>query len=140
MELEKVKHVKNYEVVIILKPDANEERQKALFKKNQGIIESCSGKIHHVESWGTRALANPIKKQKRGHYFYSTFNSFPEAIAELERTMRINEDVLRFMHTKLSDKVDLAKHLEQFHESLREASKREREKELKRERKIPPKG
>lgn len=120
-----------YEVVVIMHPDATIEEQKELFKKNKGIIETFKGKINTLDTWGKRALANPIGKSKRGQYFHASFEARPAAIPELERTMRINDKVLRFMHTKLDVRVSLTKHMEAFKKGLAETAQREKEREAK---------
>src|SRR4051812_7487109 len=83
-----------YEVVVIMHPDATEADQKSLFARNQSIIQQYSGRMHHLDTWGKKQLANPIGKSKRGIYFHSTFEAEPQAIQEIERTMRINDKVL----------------------------------------------
>lgn len=120
-----------YEVVLIMHPDTTLEEQKELFRKNKGIIETFKGKMNSIETWGKRNLANQIGKVKRGHYFHATFEARPAAIPELERTMRINDKVLRFMHTKLDVRVSLAKHMENFRKGLAETAQREKEREAK---------
>lgn len=123
--------VRKYEAIIIMHPDASEAEQKALFLKNREIIKSFDGEMNHLDTWGRRKLANPINKLTRGIYFHATFESKGDAIAELERTMRINDKVLRFQHTRLDDRISLAKYLENFKDSLAETSRREREREAK---------
>lgn len=122
---------RKYEAVIILNPDISEDDQKTVLRKNREIIQRFKGDVHHVDTWGKRKLANPIEKFTRGNYFHVTFEAKGEAIAELERTMRINDSVLRFQHTRLDDRVSLAKFVERFKESLAEAAQREREREAK---------
>jgi small subunit ribosomal protein S6 len=121
--------VRPYEAIILMDPNSSEEEQKALFQKNKGIIESFSGQISHVDTWGPRKLGNPIEKVTRGIYFHCTFTASPESIMELERTMRNNEKVLRFMHTRLPDGVSLTEYMDKFREALIER----REKEAKRQ-------
>lgn len=116
-----------YEGIIIVKAETSEEKQKALFQKNKQIIESFKGTVNHVDTWGRRKLANMINKERTGIYFHTTFSATPAVIAELERTMRINDDVLRFMHTRLEDNTDLAKHVEQFKEVLAANQRREKD-------------
>ena len=123
--------LKPYEVVVIMHPDATLEDQKELFRKNQNTIKSFKGEIHSLETWGKRSLANLIGKSKKGIFFHSLFMSQPAAIAELERTMRINDKVLRFMHTKLDPRTSISKHLEIFKKGLQESATREREREAK---------
>ncbi|KYG60801.1 30S ribosomal protein S6 [Bdellovibrio bacteriovorus] len=122
---------KPYEVVVLMHPDATLEEQKDLFKKNKATIESFKGSINSLETWGKRNLATPIGKTKKAIYFHSTFEADTQAIAELERTMRINDKVLRFMHTRLDERVSLAKFMEGFKKGLSESAAREKEREAK---------
>src|SRR5262252_4166019 len=100
---------RKYEAVIIMHPDASEEEQKTILRKNRDIIQQFKGEMHHLDTWGKRRLANPVNKFTRGTYFHMTFEAQGDAISELERTMRINERILRFQHTRLDDRVSLAK-------------------------------
>jgi small subunit ribosomal protein S6 len=120
-----------YEVVILMHPDSTLQEQKDLFNKNKSIIQNFKGSIHSLETWGKRTLANPIGKNRKAVYFHCTFEAQTAAVAELERTMRINDKVLRFMHTKLDSRVSLAKFMETFKKGLQDSAQREREKEAK---------
>ncbi len=131
MELSKVTVTRPYEAVIMMDVDASEEDQKALFKKNKSIIESFSGELNHVDTWGKRKLANPIEKTTRAIYFHSTFMASPDAIKELERTMKLNDKVIRVVHTRLSEKETLAKQVEAFKDRLADTLQKEKEKEAK---------
>lgn len=132
MQLEKRPDIRPYEVVILMHPDASEDEQKALFKKNKSIIEEqFGGKLNHLDTWGKRNLANSIAKNKKAVFFHSTFTAQPSAIAELERTMRINDKVLRFMHTSLDERTELNRYVENFKKSLAESAAREKEREAK---------
>lgn len=131
LELTQSQVVRPYEAVVMLDPTSSEQEQKDLFKKNKGIIESFSGEFNHVDTWGKRKLANPIENKTRAVYFHSTFTASPEAIAELERTMKLNEKVLRVVHSRLSEKVPLAKYLENFKDQLADTLAKEKEKEAK---------
>lgn len=123
--------IRPYEGVIIVHPDATEEDQKNLFKKNKSIIEGFKGQVNHVDTWGKRRLASHIEKIQKAVYFHTTFSAGPQAVAELERTMRINEKVLRFMHTALDRDVELPRFVEEFKTGLEDSAKREREREAK---------
>ncbi len=131
MELSKVTVTRPYEAVIMMDVDASEEDQKALFKKNKSIIESFSGELNHIDTWGKRKLANPIEKTTRAIYFHSTFMASPDAIKELERTMKLNDKVIRVVHTRLSEKETLAKQVEAFKDRLADTLQKEKEKEAK---------
>ncbi len=132
LNLEVRPYLRPYEGVVLIHPEASEDEQKALFKKNKSIIEEqFGGAVKHLDTWGKRSLANPIEKLKKAVYFHTTFEANPQAIAELERTMRINDRVLRFMHTRLDEGTDLNTHVENFKKALAESAAREREREAK---------
>jgi small subunit ribosomal protein S6 len=131
MPASQIDNRRKYEAVIIINPDASEEDQKNVLRRNRDIIQNFKGEIHHIDTWGKRKLANPINKFARGNYFHMTFEAKGEAVAELERTMRINDQVLRFQHTRLDDRVSLAKFVEKFKDALAEAAQRERDREAK---------
>ena len=120
-----------YEAVIIVHRDATLELQKDLFKKNKGTIESFNGSVFTLDTWGKRTLATPIGKSRKALFFHTLFESTGNSVAELERTMRINDKVLRFVHTRLDERTALAKHYENFKKGLAETASREREREAK---------
>ncbi len=120
-----------YEVVILMHPDSTVEEQKELFKKNKTTIASFKGSIHSLDTWGKRTLVTPIGKLRKAVYFHSIFEAGPQAIMEIERTMRINDKVLRFMHTKLDERVPMSKHAETFKKGLADSAAREKEREAK---------
>ena len=84
----------NYEVVMILKPDLGEEATAALVEKFKTVIEQ-RGTVAEVDEWGKRHLAYPIDDINEGYYVLMTFNAEPALPAELDRQMRINENVMR---------------------------------------------
>lgn len=120
-----------YEAIVLVHPDMNVEDQKELFRKNKATIEGFKGSIFSLETWGKRTLANPIGKIRKATYFHMLFESNPQAIAEVERTMRINDKVLRFMHSRLDERVSLAKFQEAFKKGLQDSAAREKEREAK---------
>lgn len=120
---------RKYECLIILHPDASEKDQKAFFQKQKDILKQFEGKFHHIDSWGKRRLANPIEKLKVGNYFHTTFEAKAESVIELERVMRIEDKVLRFMHSRLDDRVTLGQHIDTYREVIKASIQRENEKE-----------
>ena len=132
MQLEQRVELRPYEAVIIMHPDSTEDEQKNLFRKNKQIVEEqFKGTFNHVDTWGRRSLANPIEKIRKAVYFHATFQAEPSAVAELERTMRINDKILRFQHTRLEDGTELGAFVEDFKKALAESAAREREREAK---------
>jgi small subunit ribosomal protein S6 len=131
MELAQRALIRPYEVVILMHPDSTDDHQKELFRRNKSIVEQYSGEIHHLDTWGRRNLSNPIEKSKKAIFFHCTFTAAPKAIMELERTMRINDRVLRFTHTRLPEGTNLTQYLENFKKALAETAAREKEREAK---------
>jgi small subunit ribosomal protein S6 len=135
LEFKKSEKMRPYESIIIMDPNASEQDQKALFNKNKEIVEGFKGSMYSVETWGKRPLANPIEKHQVGTYFHSYFTADPSAIVELERTMKINEKVLRYMHTRLNDKQTVEKHAEDYKQVLKDSNVRQQEAELRMQKK-----
>jgi small subunit ribosomal protein S6 len=87
----------SYETVCVFHPELPEPRMKELTAWMQKIVENGQGSDIQIEEWGMRDLAYRIKKQRRGYFVRLEFDSAPAALKELERNLRLNEDVLRFL-------------------------------------------
>lgn len=127
----KADQLNSYEVVVILDPDTTLDQQKSIFQRSKSVIENYGGRVHSLDTWGRRQLANPIKKKSQGIYFHMLFQAKPASIAELERIMRISDQIMRFMHVKLDSRIPMEKHEERFKMALRETAEREKEREVK---------
>ena len=90
-----------YETVLIARQDLAPAQVEELTQTVQTKITELGGKTAKTESWGLRNLAYKIQKNRKGHYTLLQFEAPPQAVQELERTMRINEDVLRYLTTKI---------------------------------------
>ncbi len=86
-----------YETLTVLNPDLGEAGSKEMVAKIRGILESGRAEITKVDEWGMRELAYPIRKQHRGIYALIEYKAEPVAVAELERQLKLNEQVLRFL-------------------------------------------
>ncbi len=89
-----------YETVFIARQDMSDAQVKDLTDGYQKIITEAGGKINKTENWGLRNLAYRINKNRRGHYVLIESDVEAPAIHEMERTMRLNEDILRYMSTR----------------------------------------
>ena len=89
-----------YELMFILKPEVAEEARKAEIEKIKGLIAAGKGEIVKEDVWGQRVLAYPIKNFSEGFYHLLNFNSSPAKIKELERSLTLDEEVLRFLIIK----------------------------------------
>lgn len=97
-----------YETTYILRADTSEDNQKSFLEKLKGIIAAHGGQVIAVEDWGKRRLAYAIEKETRGYYTYLLYTGNNTLVAELERNMRINEQVMRFLSVKLENDFDAA--------------------------------
>jgi len=86
-----------YENVFIARQDISGAQVDALADTFTQLISEQGGEVKRREYWGLRNLAYRMKKNRKGHYLLMNIEAPPAAIAELERTMRINEDVLRYL-------------------------------------------
>ena len=86
-----------YETVFIARQDLTEQQVKDLADSLSKFITDGQGKVHKIEHWGLRTLAYRINKNRKGHYVLIETDSPAPAVLEMERNMRFNEDVLRFL-------------------------------------------
>lgn len=84
----------NYEVVYILNPNLDEAATATLVEKFKALVES-KGTLGEVNEWGKRHLEYPINDLHEGYYVLMTFSSTPDLPAELDRQLRINDNVMR---------------------------------------------
>lgn len=90
-----------YEHMLIARQDISAQAVDALATHLKTIIENEGGKVEKQEYWGLRTLAYRIKKNRKGHYVLLNLNAPANAIVELERQLKINEDVLRFISVRV---------------------------------------
>ena len=90
-----------YEHMLIARQDISAQAVDALATHLKTIIETEGGKVEKQEYWGLRTLAYRIKKNRKGHYVLLNLNAPAKAIFELERQLKINEDVLRFLTVRV---------------------------------------
>jgi len=86
-----------YETVFIARQDLSDTQVKDLIAQFSKIITDNGGKIHKTEHWGLRTLAYRIKKSRRAHYALIESDAPAPAIHEMERRMRLSEDILRYL-------------------------------------------
>ena len=92
--------MRRYELMLVLRPDAPDERAAAVIDRTTRHVVASGGQIVKVAPWGRRRLAYPIDRYRDGSYHIVVFEAPPEAIAELERSLQITEDVLRYLVTR----------------------------------------
>ena len=88
--------MRNYEVVIIVHPDLDDNALQGIVERVQGWITGAGGSVDKVDMWGKRRLAYSIRKQREGQYVYFESQFNPSFSAELERNMRFVEPIMRY--------------------------------------------
>jgi small subunit ribosomal protein S6 len=86
-----------YEHVFLARQDMSAQQVDALVEQYKGVIEANGGKVGRVENWGLKSLTYRINKNRKAHYALMDIDAPAPAVHEMERQMRISEDVLRYM-------------------------------------------
>jgi len=92
-----------YECVLIARNDVTQQQVEAVADNVATQLETDGGTIQKREYWGLRSLAYRIKKNRKGHYMLLGLNAPPASVGEIERQLRLNEDVLRFMTIRVDE-------------------------------------
>jgi len=87
--------LRKYETLLIIRPDVDEEDLKSLLEEVKNIISQQGGRVTGVDNWGVRRLEYPIKREEKGRYAVVNFEGGGSAIKEIERVMKIKDEVLR---------------------------------------------
>ncbi len=95
-----------YETIFIVNPDVSQENTEQLTDELVARVEKTGGRIVKREYWGSRPLAYSIQKRKRGHYILLVTDGEPQAIQALESAIRLEERILRFLTTRLTELSD----------------------------------
>ena len=89
-----------YETIYIVKQDLDIKLLKDLEEKYDNLLKLNKAIIEYKENWGLRNLAYKIQSYKKGYYYMIVFNGEKEAVSELERNFRIDENIIRFLTSK----------------------------------------
>lgn len=88
--------MRNYELVYVVKSNSDEEVREAILNKVKEVV-ATDGEIVKVDTWGTKKLAYPIAKFTEGFYVLVNFKSAVDVPKEIDRNLKINENVIRHM-------------------------------------------
>jgi small subunit ribosomal protein S6 len=89
-----------YETLFILNPELPEAQVRETIDRLRRLIENMGGQIAELQDWGMRELAYPIQKQPRGTYVLVQYSARPDVVKELERTMKLADEILRFISVR----------------------------------------
>lgn len=92
-----------YENVFIARQDIAASQVDALIERFEGVITANGGKVTKKENWGLRALAYRMNKNRKGYYVLFNIDAPAKALIELERQMRFDEDVIRYLSVRVDE-------------------------------------
>ena len=96
-ETTKGESLRNYELVLVIKPEITEEKFDATMNNISQLVTDGGGNLDEVKKWGKRALAYPIAHFTEGNYVLTRFALKPTLCQKLESSLEISEDVLRYL-------------------------------------------
>ncbi|SME89764.1 30S ribosomal protein S6 [Pseudobacteriovorax antillogorgiicola] len=99
--------LREYEFTFVTKADLPDADKTKVLSGYEEILARNGGEILKKSDWGTKKLAYPIKKNFRGHYAFYDLTASPDSIAECERLLRIDENVLRYLVVKIDEDVNV---------------------------------
>ena len=98
--------MRRYETLFIITPDSPEEDLKEVATKFQGVVASMDGIVASYEEQGKKRLAYNVKKQNKGYYVLMDYVGSSDLVAEVERNMRLDDRILKYLTVKLADEMD----------------------------------
>jgi small subunit ribosomal protein S6 len=99
---------RQYELVYLLSPDAGEQAVKDLHAQVEATVARYGGELAKTDDWGRRKLAYAIGPHKEGVYVLDVINGSGELMKELERRLRVNEQVLRYLVVRVDEELRAA--------------------------------
>ncbi len=98
--------MRHYETLFIVTPDSSEEDLKAVATKIKGVVSGMDGIVTSYDEQGKKKLAYSVKKQNKGYYVLMDYVGSADIVSEIERNMRLDDRVLKYLTVKLADQVD----------------------------------
>ena len=118
-----------YETLFVVKPTLTEEEIAAQIAKVKDVLTKVEAELLATDEMGMRRLAYPVEKNERGYYTILFYKANGDAIAEIERNLKINEEIIKFLTVKYSNQKELA----QFEKQVAAANKSKAEEPAKEE-------
>jgi small subunit ribosomal protein S6 len=95
---------RDYELGFILNPEVSEEQTQAILNRVEQVVATHGGQIVRVNKWGRRRLSYPIEHHRDGNYIFLDMILTPDTVTELDRTLRVSEEVLRHLMKRRDSK------------------------------------
>jgi small subunit ribosomal protein S6 len=94
-----------YEELFIVQPDATDEQVDPIIEQLKGLITQSGGTLDKTDKWGVRRLAYRVLKFSEGQYILLQFTAKPETVREIERRLRVNDLVIKFLTVRIDEKL-----------------------------------
>jgi small subunit ribosomal protein S6 len=92
--------VRDYELGIVVSPEASEEQTKGILDRVEQVIQTHGGQVVKIHPWGRRRLAYPIERHRDGLYFFLDLSLTPQTVLEIDRNLKVAEEVIRYLLVK----------------------------------------
>jgi small subunit ribosomal protein S6 len=96
-----------YETIYVARPDLTDDVMSKMTARFEAVVTDNAGSILVAEDWGKRKLAYIIAKHQRGHYIYLNYVGPSSLVAEIERNLGNEDQLLRFLTVKIEDDVEI---------------------------------
>jgi small subunit ribosomal protein S6 len=99
-----------YELLFIVNPDSDDEKIQSVITRYKEVIENGNGVLKSAEKWGKRRFAYEINDQREGLYILMFFESSPEVPGEIDRLMKIDQDIIRHVIVRKDESIKRQMH------------------------------
>jgi small subunit ribosomal protein S6 len=99
---------REYETIYVMRPEVTRESAERIAKRVEEVVQRESGQLTRVENWGRRQMAFAVGKTRRAVYVYVRYVGGGRLVSELERNLRMLDDVIKYQTVRLRSDVDLA--------------------------------
>ena len=115
-----MQEMRQYELVYVMNPEAGEEAVNGLHARVEEIVTSRGGQIDKTDNWGRRRLAYEIDRHKEGTYVLELFSGPAELVAELDRRLKVADDILRYLIVRVDEDLRKAERTRSRRQSRRQ--------------------
>lgn len=104
----KSKRQRHYETIFIIAPNVSESKAKELIEKNAKVLGDTKATVLRQDDWGKKRMAYPMKKHAMGQYVYFRYIGTQEGVQALERSLKLDANILKYLSVRLSDPLSQA--------------------------------